>query len=102
MDVEVICIDDDEEEDGEIFSQQEEEGPSQEQAVSGPAGSRPHAPAAASTTIDLTAAAEPAPPTFEQEYEALRSSAQGFVFPFEAVAELLLRHPDHWWCRYVL
>jgi len=94
MDVEVICIDD-EEEDGEIFSQQEEQEPD----ASGTAASRsPAATAAAGTTIDLT---ESAPPTFEQEYEALRSSAMGFVFPFEAVAELLLRHPDHWWCRCV-
>lgn len=82
MDVEVICIDDD---DGEIFSQEP-----QEQQLP------------ASALVDLTnSSAGPAEPGFEQEYDVLRSAAQGFEPPLEAIAELLLRHPQHWWCRYI-
>lgn len=89
MDVEVIPVDD---EDEEIFSQeaQEQQPP-------------------ASALVDLTrtnSAAGPAEPkpvaSFEQEYHVLRSAAQGFEPPLEAIAELLLRHPQHWWCRCVM
>lgn len=85
MDVEVICIDD---EDGdEIFSQEVQE---QEQQPP------------ASYIVDLTtSSAPPEEHSFEQEYDVLRSAAQGFEPPLEAIAELLLRHPQHWWCRYV-
>ena len=83
MDVEVICVDD---EDGEIFSQEAQE---QQPLVS--------------AVVDLTnsspASAEAA--SFEQEYHVLRSAARGFEPPLEAIAELMLRHPKHWWCRYV-
>lgn len=81
MDVEVICIDDD---DGEIFSQ---EAPEQQP----------------SCVVDLTTSSSglAAEPSFEEEYNVLRSSAQGFEPPLEAIAELLLRHPKHWWCRFV-
>lgn len=82
MDVEVISIDDD---DGEIFSQEAQEH---------------HPPA--SCVVDLTDSSGPAArPTFEQEYDVLRTAAQGFEPPLEAIAELLLRHPQHWWCRYI-
>lgn len=41
---------------------------------------------------------------FEEEYEELMECtvddiSGGTGFPFEGVAELLLRHPQHWWCR---
>eukprot|EP00903_Cladosiphon_okamuranus_P019598 g18024.t1 len=92
MDVEVISVDD---EDEEIFSQE-----AQEQQL----------PVSVSTVVDLvdltrtkssasTAEADPVA-TFEQEYHVLRSAAEGFDPPLEAIAELLLRHPQHWWCRY--
>lgn len=85
MDVEVICVDD---EDGEIFSQEAQE---QQPPVS--------------VRVDLTnsspSPAEATTTSFEQEYDVLRSAAQGFEPPLEAIAELLLRHPQHWWCRYV-
>ena len=37
---------------------------------------------------------------FRSEYDELleRAREDGLGFPFEAVAELLLRHPKHWWC----
>lgn len=80
MDFEVICVDD---EDDEIFSQEVQE---------------PQPPA--SEVVDLTT--EPSEPaSFDQEYDVLRSAAQGFEPPLEAIAELLLRHPQHWWCRWV-
>lgn len=37
---------------------------------------------------------------FQDEHEELMEGAERGVYPFEAVAELLLRHPEHWWCRY--
>lgn len=39
--------------------------------------------------------------SFQEEYDELveGSSEGGGGFPFEAVAELLLRQPEHWWCR---
>ena len=43
--------------------------------------------------------------SFREEYDELLSgldgegAGSGLWFPFEAVAELLLRHPEHWWCR---
>ena len=38
---------------------------------------------------------------FRTEYGELleRTQAEMLGFPFEAVAELLMRHPKHWWCR---
>lgn len=38
---------------------------------------------------------------FRSEYGELleRTQAEMLGFPFEAVAELLMRHPKHWWCR---
>lgn len=99
MDVEVISVEDendDSDEEGaleEIFSQEPHEE-----------GHRPQDISAAATTavaVDLTGPArEPDALTFEEEYDGLLRSARGFGFPFEAVAELLLRRPEHWWCRY--
>lgn len=79
MEVEVICVDD---EDGEIFSQEATEP-------------QPLPPEPSSSG---SPAAEP---TFEQEYDVLRRAAEEFEPPLEAIAELLLRHPHHWWCKYV-
>lgn len=45
--------------------------------------------------------------SFQDEYEELLAGVEGegagpgLWFPFEAIAELLLRHPEHWWCRYL-
>lgn len=36
---------------------------------------------------------------FREEYDELLEGADGAAFHFEAVAELLLRFPEHWWCR---
>lgn len=40
---------------------------------------------------------------FQEEYEELMEctvdDVSGVGFPCEGVAELLLRHPEHWWCR---
>lgn len=64
-------------------------------------------------TVDLTQEV-PTPNTvsghalsFQDEYEELLAGVEGegagpgLWFPFEAIAELLLRHPEHWWCRYL-
>lgn len=125
MDVEVISVDDDDDEsneegevgelesedghdddDFEIFSQekvryQNDDGnsPNSSNAETSPSFGE----AAANTaTIDLTMTAPETAQDFEQEYDALRRNAQGFMFPFESVSELLLRHSEHWWCRCVL
>lgn len=68
------------------------------------------------SAIDLTAdepgAARAGPPSapivlsFQEEYDELLAGMEGdgavfgAWFPFEAVAELLLRYPEHWWCRW--
>lgn len=126
MDVEVINIDDEDtesNEEGEVAELESEDGDdddfeifSQDKAryqddyansptIGDPTTAAPasfgNAAASTASTIDLTAAAPEALRTFEQEYDALRRSAQGFGFPFEAVSELLLRHAEHWWCRCV-
>lgn len=52
-----------------------------------------------SQTVDLGASSE-----FEAEFQellecTLDDAGDGAGFPAEAVAELLLRYPEHWWCR---
>lgn len=73
---------------------------------------RSEAFSASENTVDLTQEV-PTPNTvsghalsFQDEYEELLAGVEGegagpgVWFPFEAIAELLLRHPEHWWCRY--
>lgn len=125
MDVEVISVDGEDtesNEEGEVGELDSEDGDSsdfeifsQEKApykdddgnspnISDPATTPSFGTAEANiaTAVDLTTAAPEPAQGFEQEYDALRRSAQGFGFPFEAVSELLLRHSEHWWCRSVL
>lgn len=84
--------------DVEIFSQEEPAQGEQNAAI--PPQLQEQQQDLATDTIDLTAAGCQVDITrFEQEYDDLHRTAQGFGFPFEAVAELLLRHPEHWWCR---
>ncbi|CAM9902725.1 unnamed protein product, partial [Ectocarpus sp. 13 AM-2016] len=107
MDIEVISVDGQSDEsnleegeldDEEIFSQEEPVQGEQDAEIPPQQQGQQHD--LATDTIDLTAAGcEAAISHFEQEYNDLHRSAQGFGFPFEAVAELLLRHPEHWWCR---
>lgn len=76
----------------------------------------------AAPTIDLTATAGTSPSqrrhalprstvvgtkavlSFQEEYDDLMQwhadgQGNGGAFPGDALSELLLRHPDHWWCR---
>lgn len=58
---------------------------------------RPHRYSTVDGVIDVTMA-EPVF-GFQEEYAELLEGVEGGDFPFEAVAELLLRQPEHWWCR---
>lgn len=99
MDIEVISVEDendDSDEEGsleEIFSQEPHEEGHPPQNIS---------ENVTTDTVDLTGPArEPDDLSFEQEYDGLLSGTRGFGFPFETVAELLLRYSEHWWCRCV-
>lgn len=119
-DVEIITIKDDisefEDEDSgveEIFSQPE---PLYVQTVTervSRSGARDYA-VNTDGAIDLTASVSSPPAfrrlssrgaaqtsvlAFEEEYDEIIDSSDGRGFPTEEVAELLLKHPDHWWCR---
>ena len=42
--------------------------------------------------------------TFNEDYDNVmfEATVQGEGYPFDAVAELLMKHPSHWFCRWVL
>lgn len=90
-----------------------EQGAPQQPTSSGPWRSPPRRPDV-SNCVDLTLSeprehhrplrgqgAAAALSGFRSEYAELleRTQEERMGFPFEAVAELLLRHPKHWWCR---
>lgn len=105
----------------EIFSQAEavyDENPTENESTHGQGtsshGSQGTKQRGTEDTIDLTATTWTPQPikrassrtqtelpvlSFKDEYEGLLEAADGRAFPAEAVAELLLRHPGHWWCR---